>query len=413
MKRFFSILLCLSMFLGCSLTAFAGGPITEEDELAANSMENTAAVMSLPSGLSVGKTYTIKSMASGSTSYMLNVHGGNDNDGTAVDMWQNDGSPEQRFKIISTGAGYKLEALCSSKRVLDAYRPLKDGCKADIWEADDDQAQVLTITNSNSSGYYNICLASNPTLALTAVSLTNGGAVQFKTLNANSNNQKWKFIQPNDTLQRTPDPDCQNKNLWCWAACVKMVAVHNSGGLNPEIDTAPQILKNTDGLHKTYYGYNTVGGIKRYFADGVQYAIVKYIKDVDENLTGNDTESVNALQFVSTKNMNVGHSGYYKNELPQSEINKINKDLLEGRYVIGSMTSRESINEEDLGKVYGHSVVIQKYYPGTNGQEGKYDIFDPFTGNVKRYYQNELFGDSFGYISENRDCRISWYKWCR
>ncbi len=203
MKRMLSSLICVAMSFACSLTAFAGGPLSEDDTLANENTESTAAVMtatSLPSGLSLGATYTIKSKASpSSTDYMLNFYGKNDYDKANIDVWKRDGSQDQRFRIISSNGGYKLEALSSSRRVLDAYRisgQLQNGCNADVWEDNDDAAQKL-VFNKTASGY-TICLESNPTLALTAESMTNGGNVKFATLNANANNQKWEFEKLDD-----------------------------------------------------------------------------------------------------------------------------------------------------------------------------------------------------------------------
>lgn len=289
MRRLFSILLCLVMCFGWSLTAFAGGPMPAQDILAAESTDSAAAVTAqtaLPSGLYVGNTYSIRSAAN--ASFMLNVDSGTDKNQTPVNTWKKDGSPEQVFKIISSGSYYKLATICStSGRVLDAYRnnyTLDDGCKVDIWDNDDDPAQQLVIEGNNTSGC-TIRLASKPNLALTAMSMSNGVQVQFKTYDANNANQKWVFLEPSFSLSSAPDPNCQNKENWCWAAAAKIVGVHN-GGLDPVVDKATQMLTDTYGVHKPYYRSAVFSGKTRYFVDGVQHSIVEEMHHNDEDLTG-------------------------------------------------------------------------------------------------------------------------------
>ncbi len=400
MKRLLSVLLCLVTCLCCSLTAFAGGPRPAEDVAAAGHTDNIAAAASLPSGLSIGKTYTIKSMDSGSTSYMLNVDGGIDSNGNPVNMWEYDGSPEQRFKLISSGSGYKLVALCSSNKVLDAYRnsdgSLKDGCNADIWDDNDDEAQELTISGDNTSGY--VIRLAHQGLTLTAVSLSNGVAVQFKNYTG-KDNQRWKFTQPNDTLQRNPNPNCQNKELWCWAASAKMVANHNSGGLNPEIDTAPQMLRHTDGLHKSYYGEGTINGTKRYFADGVQYAIVKQAHGNDENDIGTIDDMKKALKYAHPNNATYKSAGSAGYALSESNKTLFKSEVQKGRCM---MVGFGKINAE--GKYVGHVVVITDYDPATK----KYTLYDPWKGTPATIIGDNIFSYS-NTLAGSNDYRLEYF----
>lgn len=166
MKRLFSILLCLVMCFGCSLTAFAGGPISDirNDE---NEISNTwMAIHAVPPGdLKYGVTYRIRSMAS--MSLWLNVNNGTDANNTPVTMRSEDedfNKKNQKFRLISAGSYFMLGAACSTDgRVLDAYRingELKGGCSADIWLKGDNSAQYFVITGDSNSGYL-IRLASN------------------------------------------------------------------------------------------------------------------------------------------------------------------------------------------------------------------------------------------------------------
>lgn len=138
MKRILCILLCLVTCFACSLTAFAGGPRTANDTDIANDQAALAAAASLPSGLSFGVTYKIRSMAtSGSNERVLNINEGVDNNGTPISMRSPDtdiNDKKQKFWLISSESYCKLGAVCStSGKVLDAYKPITDGCSVDIW----------------------------------------------------------------------------------------------------------------------------------------------------------------------------------------------------------------------------------------------------------------------------------------
>lgn len=395
MKRILCVLLCLAVCFGCSLTAFAGGSIPAQDMIGAADQAEPAAVTALPSGLSVGKLYNIRSMASERAyPFMLNVWGGIDNDKTRVDMWLRDATTAQRFSIIVSGSYYKLRALCSSTRVLDAYRN-SDGsitscCQADIWSNNDDAAQQLIIEGSSTSGY-TICLASNPSLALTAVNLSNDGAVQFKT-KTGANNQKWCFDEAVPLLTRYPDYYCQNKNNWCWAAAAKIVGIHNGGGLNPAIDPNAQKLDNNDSLHNSYYGYN---GSERY-ADGVQHAIVKTVyytsTDPEEEVTPEDCigtdkdrrgtawETRDALQYVSKNNMSVGWRNNNGNQLIDDMISQLNYDLEHSKFVAGRMAT---LDNKD-----GHIIVVKSH-----NDDGSYTVFNPWNNEEKSVSARQLIYD--------------------
>lgn len=201
MKKLVTLFLCLALFLGISIKCFAGG-LAETHEITTdiNQIGSEVATISTSNELEVGEIYNIRSMNSlNSSPYMLNVWGGIDSDGTRIDMWQKDSSVEQKFQLIESGNYYKLRAMCTSDKVLDAYRPIQSGCTVDIWSNNDDAAQQLIISGSNSSGYV-ISLASDSSLALTAISNTNDGAVKFNTYTGASN-QKWVFTIAEDSSE--------------------------------------------------------------------------------------------------------------------------------------------------------------------------------------------------------------------
>lgn len=154
----------------------------------------------------------------------LNVNFGKDENGTNVTQYTQDGSLEQKFKLVynSSSGAYKLYPMCSSggnDRVLDVLRTggsssgnIQSGNNVDIWKANDSEAQEFVIkaigtdlesdNPNNWHTYYSITLKSNPKLALTAYGYGNGsgagtnstseGNVYVSNYTANSN-QLWFF----------------------------------------------------------------------------------------------------------------------------------------------------------------------------------------------------------------------------
>lgn len=403
MKRLICILLCVATCFACSLTAFAGGPITEEDAIATQNTESIAAPQALADGLKLGTTYKIRSMASSASNpFVLNVPGGADGNGKKIDMWtpDQDDRNDQKFRLIASGSYYKLIAMCSSSgRVLDAFRPLTSGCSVDIWDNEnDDAAQQLSITGS-SSGYV-IRLASNSTLALTAVSLSNGGAVQFQTYTG-STNQKWGFdVQSTMSLPRQPDPDGQNKSKWCWAAAAKMVAEHN-GGVNSQILRSSKLLDNQAGVHESFYGIDSSG---RLTADGVQRAIVEHVKSTDKDITGDDYDKEKALEFAAANSVTVDSKGSAGTMLTDDLIAMINTELLNNKYVIGNVCDQFGKN--------GHSIVIKAYKQANTQANSSYVIFDPWNREESTVPYYKLFdAHEFSYL-DGLWGRIDWFQYC-
>ena len=101
--------------------------------------------------------FTFRNVASNK---MMQVNGGVDANGRAVDMWDYDGSIDQRFNVQHKGNGkYKLYAECSStgtNRVVDVFRnnaALAAGQKVDLWDPNDDIAQLFYIWPVGSDQY--------------------------------------------------------------------------------------------------------------------------------------------------------------------------------------------------------------------------------------------------------------------
>lgn len=175
----------------------------------------------------------------------LNVNYGTDANGTNVNQYTGDGSPEQKFTLHWwKGDGiYKIYPLCSDSRALDVYRPLQNNSNVDIWEDNDDDAQLWKIEKL-SNGYYVIRLAYNTSLALTAYGTANGGGSGTSSTSAGNvfvstytgaANQQWSFSRTPALL--TWDLVASDKHLY-WTGTTKYssqfaTAVSNWNAVRP------------------------------------------------------------------------------------------------------------------------------------------------------------------------------------
>lgn len=141
-------------------------------------------------------TYTISSGG-----YYVNVPYGTDRDGVKCNVWEKDGSNEEKFRILPLGNGlYRIYAICSSSggnRVLDVYRgnsataPLNLGQPIDIWSANDAAAQTWKIVRLE-DGSCQIILADLPDSALTSGGTWNNASLTIQKYTGD-NLQKWQI----------------------------------------------------------------------------------------------------------------------------------------------------------------------------------------------------------------------------
>lgn len=380
------------------LSAFAGGPMPQEDEPAAESEASAAATRTaLPSGLTVGGVYMLRPMSSSGV-YVYAITVGDDEktitlkDRSALKI-------EQAFQLIASANGYKLKALCSpTGKVLDVYCNTQyhpeENCIVDLWEnkTSENVAQEFEITDGTSTSCVIRLANSNyNNLVLARV----GTSVRLEEYDAAADNQRWRFVERTNTYTKDPDPDAQNKTNWCWAASAKMVAAHNGGGLNSAINTSPQTLTSNDGIYKPYYGYSISGTESRYLADGAQRAIVIQIKGNDKNNTGSDTDKENAIKFVSP-DLTAYSEGNAEQTLSDNLIAKINSELEDERYVIGNLNGSSV-----------HSIVIESH----SQTNGTYTVFDPWNKKTYSVSHNDLFIDGFYPYNDKYHGRVEWFQY--
>ena len=181
------------------------------------------------SGLTNGYIYNLINRAS---EKCLNVNYGTDANGTNVNQYTKDGSPEQRFKLVynSSSDAYKLYAICSSNgsnRVIDIYKPIQSGANIDIWTPNDHEAQYFIITDRG-SGYYSLHPKYNTNLALTSYGTGNGGGSGtsststgnvFVSTYTGSYNQLWKFKKTSANISSWNNNSLSNNKISIIYAC--------------------------------------------------------------------------------------------------------------------------------------------------------------------------------------------------
>jgi len=147
--------------------------------------------------------FTLKNVASG---YFMNVHSGTDANGTPINMWEYDDSTDQQFRVLHHGNGqYKLYAYCSSagtNRVVDILRgnnPLAAGQKVDLYDPNDDTAQLFYIVPLDDGSYvFEIAGKDGYVIAPenSIAAATNGSQLTLQKY-VGASNQKWKFCNNN------------------------------------------------------------------------------------------------------------------------------------------------------------------------------------------------------------------------
>lgn len=194
MKRFVSLAMAFFMTLG----------VMKLGEIDVSAAQAT--------GITNEGVYKITNVASGKC---INLDYGYDEDGTNIYQWTDDGSVEQKFKVVydasynNNNGGYRFYAKSSANgnyRVLDIEKSsgsVVSGCNVEIWKPTDAVAQYFQITQV-SSGKYKICPVANTSVALTSYGTSNGSKSGRTSTSAGnifvssytgSNNQLWTFTK--------------------------------------------------------------------------------------------------------------------------------------------------------------------------------------------------------------------------
>ncbi|MDF2544860.1 MAG: hypothetical protein K0S47_4578 [Herbinix sp.] len=136
------------------------------------------------------------------TNVCLDVNGGADKNGTNVQVWENNDSNAQKWRVENHSDGtISLIAQCAPDKVLDVMRTgnstagaLKAGCNVDIYIHNDSPAQNFT-PYQYSDGTYILRLSSNPDLVLTSTGTGSGSNVIINSFDENNSLQRWVITE--------------------------------------------------------------------------------------------------------------------------------------------------------------------------------------------------------------------------
>ncbi len=169
-----------------------------------SSTDTNQAIHSSTSATIRNGIFTVKNIASGT---YLNVWGGADSNGTPVTTYSYDDSTDQQFNFVHQGNGkYKIYPYCSSNgtnRVVDILRnnsAIAEGQKVDIYDPNDDTAQLFYIVPLN-DGSYVFEIASKDGYVIAPPSGYAGSNTKNSQLTVQrytgGSHQKWKFCNNN------------------------------------------------------------------------------------------------------------------------------------------------------------------------------------------------------------------------
>lgn len=156
--------------------------------------------------------FTFKNAHSGT---FMNVWGGANQNGTAITTYTFDDSIDQRFNVVHIGNGkYRLYAECSNQgtnKVVDILRnesALSDGQVVDLYDANDETAQLFYIVPLNDGTYVFEIAAKEgyviaPANATVAGSNTKDSQLKLQKYTG-ANYQKWKLCN-NNGKETTPN----------------------------------------------------------------------------------------------------------------------------------------------------------------------------------------------------------------
>ncbi|WP_342421611.1 cellulase family glycosylhydrolase [Paenibacillus sp. FSL E2-0178] len=152
-------------------------------------------------GITSGAVYKLTARHSGKA---LDVAGGAAADGANVQQWTDNGTLQQRWKVIDAGDGaYKLIAESSGK-ALDAAGPANtDGANVRQWTDNNAASQKWSIVATGNGYYKLISKSSGKALDVEGGSSADGANVQQWTDNGNAQ-QRWRFTQIVTTPDSTP-----------------------------------------------------------------------------------------------------------------------------------------------------------------------------------------------------------------
>ncbi len=129
------------------------------------------------------------------SNYVLDIADASKDDGANLQLWKNNGTAAQTFKVTHIGNGYYQIINTNSGKALDA----QDGGTApgtNVWQynVNNTDAQIWKIVDAGGGYYYIICKKSGLYLDLNNANVDYGENIKLWTNNGNDA-QKWKFAK--------------------------------------------------------------------------------------------------------------------------------------------------------------------------------------------------------------------------
>lgn len=155
-------------------------------------------------------TYTISSLLN--ANYVLDVKDGSTSNSANIQLYQNNGTLAQQFKVSHDSQGYVTFTNVKSGKVLDLNGAVvKDGGNIQQYTSNGTRAQKW-IVKKDSNGYSIIsALNSKYVLELNGGSVQNGSNIQLHS-STGSNSQRWNITKYVSKEQRINNLAAQNKN---------------------------------------------------------------------------------------------------------------------------------------------------------------------------------------------------------
>lgn len=364
----------------------------------------TATVLD-PYGPSVSKTCTVYVKIPDGTYFLKNKSSGRYADssgnsiGNEVLRWHFHGASNQRWDIeyISNGL-YSIknnmsnlylgvEALNSTTAITRQYSTLNNSTKWYIAKT--------------TSGAYCFYAAGNLAIGYVIGADPNSNNTIVNMVYTNNSDYKDEWITELDLISissRLPNGNAQNKTMWCWAACSKMVGEHNGG--DGALSKVPKTLSFSNNVHSyggiLFYGETLSGEIT---VDGGQKEIVVEVHGDDDNHPGDNANKEQAIRHASYSAMNIGTIG--AGSLSSSNIDAMNSELSAGRWVIANVFTNVGWS--------GHSIVLQTYDSSTQ----TYWFWDPWTDSCGSFTKTQLLNNTIHLVSSSTDRTLAWIQYCR
>lgn len=155
-------------------------------------------------------TYTISTLLN--SNYVLDVKDGSTSNSANIQLYQNNGTLAQQFKVSHDSQGYVTFTNVKSGKVLDLNGAVvKDGGNIQQYTSNGTRAQKWIVKKDGNGYIVMSSINSNYILDLSGGTVRNGSNVQLYSYNG-TNAQRWNITKYDSKEKRVNDLAAQNKN---------------------------------------------------------------------------------------------------------------------------------------------------------------------------------------------------------